>query len=151
MTELQGVMGTVQLPKLAGFVDQRRETSAIWQKEWSEWGNVFQFQQETPGGRTSAFGFPVLVKPTAPFTVGDIAAALNAAAIETRPIICGNIAKQPAMQLFDHRVSGSLAHATRVMESGFSIGNHQAVDAEARAYVTGTIAKFMSHQGKVKK
>ena len=151
MTELQGVMGTVQLPKLAGFVDQRRETSAIWQKEWSEWGDVFQFQKETLGGRTSAFGFPVLVKPAAPFVVGDITSALNAAAIETRPIICGNIAKQPAMQLFDHRVSGSLAHATRVMESGFSIGNHQAVDAEARAYVTSTIAKFMSRQGKVKR
>jgi CDP-6-deoxy-D-xylo-4-hexulose-3-dehydrase len=148
MTELQGAMGTVQLPKLAGFVDQRRETSATWQKDWSEWGDVFQFQKETRGGRSSAFGFPLLVNQAAPFTVREITSALNAAAIETRPVICGNIAKQPAMQLYAHRVSGTLAHATRVMEYGFSIGNHQAVDAGARAYVTGTIAEFMSRKGR---
>lgn len=149
MTELQGVMGTVQLPKLEGFVERRRETSAAWQKDWSEWSDLFQFQQETWGGRSSAFGFPLLLKERAFFTVKEITSALNAAGIETRPIICGNIAKQPAMQLYTHRVPGGLVHATRVMESGFSIGNHQAVDAEARAYVTSTIAEFMSRQRRV--
>ena len=150
MTELQGVMGTVQLPKLAGFVDQRRETTMTWQEDWSEWGDVLQFQKETPGGRTSAFGFPVLVNQGAPFTVREITSALHAASIETRPIICGNIAKQPAMQLYPHRVFGSLAHATRVMDYGFSIGNHQSVDAEARAYVTHTVEEFMRRHRRVK-
>lgn len=147
ITELQGAMGTVQLPKLAGFVDRRRETTAAWQKDCSKWGEVFQFQQETRGGRSSAFGFPLLLSEDAPFTVREITSALNAAAIETRPIICGNIAKQPAMQLYTHRVSGTLAHATRVMDRGFSIGNHQAVDAGARAYVTSTITEFMGRKG----
>jgi CDP-6-deoxy-D-xylo-4-hexulose-3-dehydrase len=74
-------------------------------------------------------------------------AFLKEAAIETRPIIAGNIAIQPAMKLFEHRVVGDLAHATRVMRGGVTFGNHQAVDAAARDYVSDRIHMFMKHKG----
>ena len=143
LTELQAAFGSVQLPKLAGFVDTRRTNTAEWQKDLGRWSAFFKFQQETPKARSSCFSFPVLLKESAPFGVTDITAFLNKARIETRPIICGNIAEQPAMKLYGHRIVDGLRHASRVMRRGFAFGNHQAVDAAARAYVTDTIGEFM--------
>ena len=147
LTELQAAFGSVQLPKLAGFVDARRTNTAEWQKDLARWSAFFQFQRETPKSRSSCFSFPVVLKDGAPFSVADITAFLNKASIETRPIICGNIAEQPAMRLYEHRVIGDLRHSSRVMHNGFSFGNHQAIDAAARAYVTGKIAEFMRERG----
>lgn len=146
-TELQGTFGLVQLPKLAGFVEQRRTNSAKWRKAFDRWSEFFTFQTENPKGRSSCFGFPMTVTDSAPFQVREMMTFLNRAGIETRPIIAGNIAAQPAMQLFDHRVVGELSHATRVMRSGITFGNHQAVDARARQYVVDQVDAFMAHKG----
>jgi CDP-6-deoxy-D-xylo-4-hexulose-3-dehydrase len=147
ITELQGAMGLVQLPKLCGFIEKRRENTQAWQKELARWGEHLEFQAETPKGRSSCFGFAILVKESAPFKVADITAFLEKAHIETRPIICGNIALQPAMKLYEHRVAGALKNSTRVMRQGFSVGNHQAVDQQARAYMTCKIGEFMAQRG----
>ena len=59
--------------------------------------------------------------------------ALNAAHVETRPIIAGNIARQPALKLYEHRVVGDMKHSNAVMDGAFSFGNHQDVDSGARS------------------
>lgn len=147
ITELQGAMGLVQLPKLAGFIEARRKNTQEWQKQLSRWSAYLEFQSETPKSRSSCFGFAILVKENAPFKVADITAFLEKAHVETRPIICGNIALQPAMKLYAHRVLGDLPNSTRVMRQGFSIGNHQAVNEHARTYVTAQIGEFMAQRG----
>lgn len=146
-TELQGAMGSVQLPKLAGYVEARRASAAWFLEELSAAGDVLAFQEETPKGRHSWFGFPITVRHDARFRVGDLRAALENAHVETRPIICGNIARQPAMQMFEHRISGDLSCASQVMDCSFSFGNHQAIDAGAREYVVGVIREFLHKQG----
>jgi CDP-6-deoxy-D-xylo-4-hexulose-3-dehydrase len=150
LTELQAAFGSVQLPKLPGFVDARRTNTTEWQKSLADLSEFFDFQRETPKARSSCFGFPLVLKDDAPFEVADITAALNHARIETRPIICGNIAAQPAMKLYEHRVAGDLQHSSKVMQRGFSFGNHQAVDAAARDYVMGKIREFMKDRGLAK-
>jgi CDP-6-deoxy-D-xylo-4-hexulose-3-dehydrase len=142
ITELQAAMGSIQLPKLAGFVDARRRNTAAWKQDLACWSEHFDFQEETSKGFSSCFGFPLLVKESAPFTVAEITAHLNRAHIETRSIIAGNIAVQPALALYEHRVAGDLRHSTRVMRQGLSFGNHQAVDAQARDYVSAKIGEF---------
>lgn len=146
-TELAGAMGAVQLPKLAGFVETRRANAAWLRRALAQYGDFFGFQEETPKGYHSWFGFPIRLTPKAPFEVKEITAHLNAVGIETRPIICGNIARQPAMRMFPHRVIGDLAHASRVMDHAFSVGNHQAVDEAGRAYVAEHIAGFLRQRG----
>lgn len=147
LTELQAAFGSVQLPKLESFVVARRTNTAEWQKDLARWSAFFQFQKETPKAYSSCFGFPILVKDGAPFRVSEITNFLNKANIETRPIICGNIAEQPAMHMYKHRVVGNLGYSGAVMDRGFSFGNHQAIDATARAYVTEKIAEFMKSRG----
>jgi len=43
------------------------------------------------------------VKGNAGFKVTELTKALNAKHVETRPIIAGNIARQPALKMYEHR------------------------------------------------
>ncbi len=141
--ELSGAMGLVQLPKLAKFVDTRRENSAWFRRELAQYGDFFDFQEEQPKGRHSWFGFPIRVKSTAGVKVTELTGALNSRNVETRPIIAGNIARQPALKLFEHRVVGDMKHSNAVMDGAFSFGNHQDVDSGARTYVAEQVRAFL--------
>jgi len=143
-TEVQAAMGSVQLPKLAGFVETRRRNAAWFRAELDRFSDRLTFQTETDKGYHSWFGFPIVLRPDAGFGVADICGHLNRAGIETRPIIAGNIARQPAMDLFAHRTVGELANADAVMQRGFAFGNHQAIDDDARAYIAETVAAFLA-------
>ena len=143
ITELQAAMGLEQLPKLADFVARRRTNSLAWKKELSKWGDYFDFQQDTVNGESSYFGFPLVLKKNSPILLPQLTKFLNKAGIETRPIICGNIAKQPAMQMYPHRVVGDLENSNHIMRNGFSFGNHQSIGQEARVYVNANFDSFM--------
>jgi CDP-6-deoxy-D-xylo-4-hexulose-3-dehydrase len=146
-TEPQGAMGSVQLKKLDRFVEMRRASAAAYRTALQRFDNHFAFQEETPKGRHSWFGFSLVVREGSKFGARDLMAALGRANIETRPIIAGNIARQPALAHYAHRTVGDLRHATAVMQRGFSFGNHQAIDDAARAYVVEHVAKFVNERG----
>ena len=146
-TEVQAAMGLVQLPKLAGFVETRRRLAAFWQSRFPAWEAVMTMQQESAKAYHSWFGIPVTLKPGAPFALAELRAALEARHIETRPIIAGNIAAQPAMVLYPHRVVGALPHADHVMRHAFSFGNHQALNQAALDYVAAAIEDFLKGKG----
>lgn len=148
-TELAGAMGSVQLPKLDGFIAVRRANAAWFRQRLEAFAGFFEFQEETPKGFHSWFGFPMRVRADAPFTVRELMAELKDANIETRPIIAGNIARQPALALYGHRLAGDLAHSSAIMERGFSFGNHQAIDEGARTWVVEHIELFLRRRGLV--
>jgi len=146
-TELQGAFGSVQLPKLRPFLKARAANAAFWRREFARYAEFLGLQQATPGGTHSWFGFPIVVSAKAPFNARELCAFLERRGIETRPLICGNVAEQPGLKLFPHRVAGPLPHAHHVMSAGFTYGNHQGVDTRARRYAADTVHEFMSARG----
>ena len=57
-TELQGAMGTVQLPKLRRYIEQRSELADIWTVNLvDKYGAFFGFQKPQQHGKHSWFGF----------------------------------------------------------------------------------------------
>ena len=142
-TELQGAMGMVQLQKLKKYVEIRRANAAWLRNRLIRHGEFLQLQEETPGGAHSWFGFPVIISSEAPFSVEKIMSMLGQRGIETRPIICGNIARQPGLQLYNHRTHGDLKHSNAVMNRGFSFGNHQDLSTLAREHVANAIDGFI--------
>jgi CDP-6-deoxy-D-xylo-4-hexulose-3-dehydrase len=141
-TELQGAMGSVQLPKLDSYVEARRMNTAKLHNELNHISEYFDFQIETVKGFSSCFGFPLVRKNNAPFELKDLTTYLNKANIETRPIICGNIARQPAIKMYKHKSVGDLKHSSNIMKNGFSFGNHQALGDGGRNYVVDKINQF---------
>jgi CDP-6-deoxy-D-xylo-4-hexulose-3-dehydrase len=142
-TELQSAFGPIQLKKLEKFIEIRADNAAFWRKAMAPWEKYFRFQTETPHSRHSWFGFPMAVREGAPFTAKELRAFLKEHNIENRPLIAGNIADQPALKLFPHRISGDLKESKLIMTHGFTWGNHHAVDHAARQYVLDTVAKFL--------
>jgi len=151
-TEVNAAIGQIQLPKLNKLIDNRRETAAFYLNYLSKYAEFFHFQQETPKGKHVWFGFPVILKDSAPFSVKEITHYMQQRGIETRPIIAGNMARHPAFKLYAHRIAGDLHNADTVMKKGFAFACHHAVDEQARQYVVETIdafiANFMSNQAK---
>lgn len=145
-TEVQAAMGHFQLPKLDGFIDNRREAAAFYLKQLAKYSDYFHFQQETPKGKHVWFGFPIILKDNAPFTVKDITSYMQKHHIETRPIIAGNMARHPAFNLYHHEIRGNLDAADTVMKKGFAFACHHAVDTNAQEYIVHVIDEFMKTQ-----
>ena len=68
---------------------------------------------------------------------------LNKNGIETRPVVSGNLAKQPVTKLYPHRVSGRLENVNYIMNNSFSIGCHQNITYDEIDYIHMKIKKFL--------
>jgi len=147
-TEIQGSFGIHQMPRLEPFIDGRRDNAAYWTKQLSEFSEYLVLPEERAGTRHVWFGYPISVRPGAPFTRKDMVTFLEARGVETRPIMAGNIAEQPAMQLFPHRTSGELANARMIQRQSFFFGNHQGVGTVERDAIVGYIREFFAEARK---
>lgn len=113
-TEIQGAFGIHQLPKLDGFNRERQKTAM---KIRSKLAHLpVRFTQPTEGVEHTWFGFPMFCDDRE-----GLMAHLNKMNIDTRPIIAGNMARHPAMELFPWS-AGDLSEADRVMDEGFYVG-----------------------------
>ena len=146
-TEVQAAMGLQQLPKLAGFIEARRKAQQAYRQGLEKYSQYFRFQEEQKKGYSSWFGFGIVLKENTPFSPKDITSWLNSKNIETRPIIAGNMAKHPALKMFEHKVAGTLDNCDVIMKRGFAVGCHHAIDENAVNYVLTQIDAFMQAQG----
>jgi dTDP-4-amino-4,6-dideoxygalactose transaminase len=121
--EMSGALGIEQLKKLPSFIETRRENAKLFQ---SLFGNhpYLSIQQET--GRSSWFGFSLIIKENAPYTRAELVKLLAENGIECRPIVTGNFLKNTeVLEYFDYEVSGTLEAAEYLDKHGLFVGNHQ--------------------------
>ncbi len=142
-TEVQAVIGMKQLPKLDSIVTKRRAAYAAYRSGVEKYSHWLRFQDEQEGGMASWFGFCMTLTDSAPFSMEKITGYLQERGIETRPIIAGNMARHPALKMYRHRISGTLENCDTVMQCGFAIGCHQAIETDAVNYVTECFDLFM--------
>jgi len=144
ITEPQAAMGLLQIDKIDGFIKSRQNNAKKYFAELESLSDFFSFQITTKNAENTHFGFPMILKNNDFFTRNEICEFLNKNGIETRPIIAGNLARQPANDLFEHRVSGKLNNSDHIMDNGFSVGVHQSLSGDAINYVTGKIKEFIT-------
>lgn len=119
--ELSGAIGIAQLKKLPDMVAGRRENAARFADAIASYPWL-RGQREI--GRSSWFGFSLVLGEAAPLTRADLVSRLSHAGIEARPIVAGNFAKNEVLKWFDHSVFGSLASAEEIDAGGLFVGNH---------------------------
>ena len=113
------------------------------------------FSWDSSGCRTdcSWFGFMLRVKPSAPFTVRDLAAHLDEKKIGSRMLFGGNLLRQPA---FVHlkkdnpsafRIIGNLAGADQIINNTLFIGTYPGLTSAQMDYELETIHSFVKHRG----
>lgn len=142
--EVEAAFGIRQIEKLDSFITIRRNNAKFWEEKLGRYQKHLLLHTERAGTKHVWFGYPITVRPGAPFGREEITSFLEAKGVETRPIMAGNINEQPAMQAFPHRTSGELVNSRTVMRNSFFIGNHQGIGKDERESVVSYITEFMS-------
>jgi CDP-6-deoxy-D-xylo-4-hexulose-3-dehydrase len=145
-TEIQGGFGIHQIQKLDSFIEARRKNAEYWTKELEEYSDYILLPTERENTKNVWFGYPIIVKPSAPFNRTELTNYLESKSIETRPIMAGNMSEQPAMSLFKYREASDLKNARIIMRQAFFFGNHHAIGQEEREYIVSCFREFMQEK-----
>jgi len=145
-TEIQGAFGMHQIKKLEGFIKIRRENAKYWNEQLSKYSDYFIIHDEKESSRAVWFGYPITVKPNAPFKQKELVNYLETKGIETRPITAGNMDEQPAMKLFKYKKVGDLPNSRLIMRNSFFIGNHCAIGENEREFFVNVIKNFIKER-----
>ncbi len=139
MTDMQAAVGVSQLKKLPHFIERRRANFRALHEGLKDLEEFFILPEATPNSEPSWFGFPIAVRPDAPFNRNQVIAFLEERKIATRLLFAGNLLRQPAYQGIEHRVVGSLKNTDFIMNQVFWIGVYPGLTNEMIAY---TIEQF---------
>lgn len=143
ITDLQAAIGVAQLRKLPEFIRQRQRNFEILLRLFEKYQDCFILPQPTPNSEPSWFGFPLLVRETAPFRRNDIVNYLEKNKIATRMLFGGNLTKQPAYKNVKYRTAGPLTNTDAVMNNLFWIGVYPGLTKEKMDYVIKVVRKFV--------
>jgi CDP-4-dehydro-6-deoxyglucose reductase, E1 len=122
MTDMQAAVGVAQLAKLAGFIEARRRNFERLHEGLRDVQEFYVLPEATPGSQPSWFGFPLAVRPEAPFTRNQVIRELEGRRIGTRQLFGGNLIRQPAFQDAPHRIAAPLVNTDFILNQVFWIG-----------------------------
>jgi CDP-6-deoxy-D-xylo-4-hexulose-3-dehydrase len=122
MTDLQAAVGTAQMEKLPAFVSARRANFEALRRGLADLEEFFVLPEAHPLAGPSWFGFPLTVRPSAPFTRDETVRFLEGRKIATRLLFAGNITRQPAYRGVRFRTIGELSQTEVAMRNTFWVG-----------------------------
>jgi len=143
-TDMQAAVGVAQLQKLPGFIEARKKNFARLKEDLQGLDEFFVLPKPTANSDPSWFGFPLLVRPTAPFSRAEVIGFLEERKIASRMLFGGNLLRQPAYRAIEHRVVGDLYNSDLVMHQLFWIGVYPGLTAEMLDYVVESFHVFTS-------
>jgi len=147
-TELQGGFGIHQIKKLPSFNKQRDFLFGKFNKFVETTDYI-----STPKtcGTPSWLGIPLMVSNDAPFNRKEIVEYLENNGVETRPMVAGNITKQPVMSKIKLYYDEPLCGADEIHQRGFYMGLSPMFSEEKIDKLISLVNKFLKIQGKNEK
>ncbi len=142
VTDMQAAIGVAQLKKLPGFIEARKKNFSFFKKHFKKYEDYLILPEPTEESDPSWFGFPILVKESAPFTRNDIVNYLEQNKIATRMLFGGNLTKQPAYKNIKYRICGDLKNTDLVMNNLFWIGVYPGLTKPMLSYIEKTMGNF---------
>ena len=121
-TELQAGFGLEQLKRLPRFDTYRRRNAECFESYVRSHSSIMKTMQVHEKAECSWMALPIVLKEECPFTKDELVRYLEGEGVETRPIVAGNLAKQPACKLFPEMETGNLPGADIIHDRGFYIG-----------------------------
>jgi CDP-6-deoxy-D-xylo-4-hexulose-3-dehydrase len=140
--ELQGAWGLSQLEKLNTITEKRKRNFQRLTRNLGHYRDWLTLPEPHPQADVSWFWLPIVLGDEAPFRRKDIVGYLESAGIETRPILAGNILKQPAYKNMDYKVVGDLTNTERILQNGFIVGVHPNLSDQQIDYMNATFQSF---------
>jgi CDP-6-deoxy-D-xylo-4-hexulose-3-dehydrase len=123
-TDLQAGFGLEQLRRWPAFHAQRLKNATYFNNYLIRHNKLMRLMQVAPDAQCSWFALPIMLTQECPFKKRDFLTYLEAQGVETRPIVAGNLARQPVCQLYPELQDSDLPGADLVHDYGFYLGLH---------------------------
>ncbi|MGD0497936.1 MAG: lipopolysaccharide biosynthesis protein RfbH [Bryobacteraceae bacterium] len=144
LTDMQAAVGVAQLKKLPGFIEARRRNFEALRAGLRELEEFLILPEATPGSEPSWFGFPIAVRPEAPFSRNQVTRHLEDRKIATRLLFGGNLVRQPAYRGREFRMAGPLTNTDFVMNRVFWIGLYPGITPASTGYMMESLFDLAS-------
>ena len=134
-SDFQAAVGVAQLDRLHGFIQKRRVN---WHYLHEGLRDLpIEIIEPSPDSVPSWFGFAFLTDRR-----NELARYLDKHEIGNRPIMAGNILRQPAYKDIQHEVIGTLDGANRIHSDGLWVGVFPGINFDMLDYVIEKVRKF---------
>ena len=143
LTDPQAAVGLAQLAKLPAFIEARRRNFKFLYDALAPLADLLMLPEATPRSEPSWFGFPMGVRPEAPFSRDQLVRHLDSLRIGTRLLFGGNLIRQPAYNDVEYRVVGDLSCSDFAMRNVFWIGLYPGLTQPMLQYVADRIHDFV--------
>jgi len=138
-TEMQAAVGVAQLGKLDAFGEARRRNFRTLCEGLRGLEEFLILPEATAGSDPAWFGFPIAVRPEAPFSRNRLVRRLEERKIATRLLFGGNLLRQPAYREIRHRVAAPLDGTDLAMGQVFWIGVYPGLTGPMLEYAIGSL------------
>ncbi len=143
LTDFQPAIGLAQLKRLPGFVKKRKRNYTTLFSFFKNYSQFFELLNTTKAEDPSWFGFPFLVKESAPFTRNELTKYLEEHKIGTRNVFAGNLLRHPAYNDKKFTVVGQMTNSDAIMNRACWIGVFPGIDKKRIEYVMTTLKAFL--------
>lgn len=143
LSEIQAAFGLAQMTRLSQMNQKRADQFDDTHGFFMQYEEFFVLPREHKKAAPSWFGYPVLVRESAPFDREAFARELLEAKVEIRPLFAGNITRQSAYASVPYVIVGELAQADRAAERALFLPSWGGMTEEMTAYLFEVIEEFM--------
>jgi len=147
VTDMQAAVGVAQMDKLPSFISARQRNFKRLREGLADLEEFFVLPEPTPHSEPSWFGFPLAVRPGAPFSRDETTRWLEERRVATRLLFAGNLIRQPAYEEVHHRVIGDLANSDFAMNNTFWVGVYPGLTNPMLDYVIESLHALASARG----
>ena len=142
-TDISASIGISQLKKLNQILNIRRNNYNLISKALlsnSKFNNQFKIIRESTKTKICWFGIAIVLKSKKKNYKNKVIKRLNIKGIDTRPLISGNFANQPAVKLYKLKYTNNLINADFLDKNSFFLGIHNSkITKKEIQYLTRSI------------
>ncbi|WP_153557929.1 DegT/DnrJ/EryC1/StrS family aminotransferase [Roseimaritima sediminicola] len=143
-TELQAAFGLHQLAKLDAMNARRRQLAARFE-DYVAQRPALATPSVPAAGTSSPFALPVMLSGDLAHRRGELTDYLEQQGIETRPVVAGNLARQPAAAILGDLDPTAYRGADEIHQRGFYLGLNPAFDDVLFGRMLDTLDAAIDH------
>ena len=147
LSDFQPAIGVAQLKKLPGFIKKRKSNYKKLYAFFSKYPNYFRLLTTSEKEDPCWFGFPAIVKESAPFSRNDLTEYLEKNKIGTRNVFSGNLLRHPAYKNAKYRTVGKMKVSDIIMNQAFWLGVFPGIEEVQMKYMLKTLEVFLKQYG----